>query len=136
MKYTEEDVKETVNETGWWNDCYVRIPTPKTTVSVQKDWVPLSLLISRSIQGVESRRLLRVLFDSGGTNILIHSKCLPKGASPVVLKDGPTKLKTMAGDFVSTPSTYLKDLVLPEFDKTRRVEGIRAFIFDAPCNYI
>jgi hypothetical protein len=76
-----------------------------------------------------------VLFDSGGTNTLIHSKCLPKGATPVVLKDGPTKLKTIAGDFVSTQSTYLKDLVLPEFDKTGQVEGIVAFIFDAPCNY-
>ena len=56
IEYEEED--ETVNENGWWNDCYVGIPTPKITASVNKDWVPSSLLISRSIQGVESRRLL------------------------------------------------------------------------------
>jgi hypothetical protein len=76
-------------------------------VSIPKDFVPSSLLIARSIQGVESKRLLRVLFDSGGTNTLINSSCLPRGATPRRLIDGPTKLKTIAGDFLSTRSVAL-----------------------------
>jgi hypothetical protein len=51
------------------------------------------------------------------------------------LTDGPKQLKTIASDFLSTCLVYLRDIVLPESDKTRSVEGIGAFIFDAPCNY-
>ena len=29
----------------------------------------------------------------------------------------------------------VRDIVLPEFDKTKHVDGVAAFVFDAPCRY-
>ena len=92
-------------------------------------------MIARTIQHTESRRLLRVLFDSGGSHTLIHSRCLPKGCSPIVNQTGAQSLQTIAGSFVSNRKVYVKELVLPEFDKTKRIDGIEAFVFDSPCNY-
>ena len=47
-----------------------------------------------------SRRLLIVLFDSGGTNTLIHSGCLPLGLTPTLLLESQA-LQTVAGTFSS-----------------------------------
>ena len=92
-------------------------------------------MIARTIQHTESRRLLCVLFDLGGSHTLIHSRCLPKGCSPIVNQTGTQSLQTIAGSFVSNRKVYIKELVLPEFDKTKRIDGIEAFVFDSPCNY-
>ena len=70
-----------------WNTTYTQtnIPVPKAIHKQRTDLVPSVLMICRSIQQQESKRLLRVLWDSGGSHSLIHSRVLPKGATPVVL---------------------------------------------------
>ena len=46
----------------------------------QPDSVPTSFLIARTINDCISMRLLRVLFDTGGTGCQFHSRALPKVA--------------------------------------------------------
>lgn len=121
-------------EDAWMFEHHMRIPIPKVTMSKPKNVVPSTLLVAASIQRHDSRRVLRVLLDSGGTNTLIHNRVLPRGAVPVA-GFGERKFRTIAGDFQSRRAVTLRDIVLPEFDKTRRVDDIEAYVFDSPCSY-
>ena len=58
-------------------DNYLSIPTPKTTPAKRKDEIPTTMMMAKWIQHNESRRLLKVLLDSGGSNTMIHASCLP-----------------------------------------------------------
>ena len=78
---------------------------------------------------------MKALFDSGGSNTLIHSSCLPPGATSIILEEGPTVMKTIAGNFLTMRKVYVKDLSMPEFDKCKQRDGVEAFVFDSPCNY-
>ena len=100
----------------------------------QTDVVPSTLMICQSVQQTESKRLMRVLLDSGGSHSLIHARMLPKGTNPVVLP-GPRNVNTIMGQFEANRKVYLRDIVLPEFDKTKRIDGLEAYVFDAPCRY-
>ena len=95
--------------------------------------VPVSLFAANTIQKKESRSLLRAMFDTGGSHTMIHAKVLPPGAVP--LTQEKRSFKTIAGNFLSGRLVYLDNIVLPEFDKTRRIDGINAFVFDEPCAY-
>jgi hypothetical protein len=64
---------------------------------------------------------------------MISSRMLPEGATPS-LEMGRT-FKTIAGNFFSGRSVSLSDIVMPEFDKTRKIDGIKAFVFGKPCAY-
>ena len=121
-----------------WNSTNERrvgsVPTPKTIANKRNDVIPSTLLVARRIQHKESKRLLRVLFDSGGSHTLIHSHCLPLGATPTLLS-AKQSLQTVAGTFASQRQVYLEEILLPEFDSKTRIEGLHAYVFDAPCNY-
>ena len=39
------------------------------------------------------------------------------------------------GQFQANRKVYLREIVLPEFDKTRRADGLEAYVFDSPCHY-
>ena len=118
-------------------------PVPKTTTRSKlkpyTDIIPSVLMMTRTIQEVESGKPLKVLLDSGGTHTMIHSSCLPKGATPHPLQDGARTLRTIAGDFMTTRTVDIKDLVFPEFDKTKRVNAfvgsvkIHVRVTDRPC---
>ena len=128
--------REQLEEEMWWREFehHTVIPTPKTIVPKRIDLVPTTLAACRTIQNQESKRVLTVLLDSGASHTVIHSSCLPVGATPVVMTE-KRKLETIAGSFDSTRSVFLRDIVLPEFDKTRHVDGVGAFVFDTPCRY-
>ena len=102
--------------------------------SMQQDLIPAMLLIARTIQHVPSMRLLKALGDSGGTATMIHKQALPKGCTLQVLVE-PLKSNTIMGTFQSKWRVYLKDLLLPEFDKNKRIEGQTALVFDEPHRY-
>ena len=125
----------TSDDEDWWRECYVGIPTPKTQARRRQNEVPTTLAVVKYIQNFESKRLMRVLFDSGGSHSLIHSSCLPPGACPSLLPEGKKALQTIAGTFQSQREVYCKGIALPEFNKTRSVDGVSCFVFDAPCNY-
>jgi transposase InsO family protein len=112
------------------------IPVPKAVRGNGKNEglsVPATLLATRTIQSQESRRVMRAMLDSGGSHTMISSRMLPKGATPT-LETGKT-FKTIAGNFFSGRSVSLSEIVMPEFDKTRKIDGIKAFVFDEPCAY-
>jgi hypothetical protein len=48
------------------------IPVPKQQPKANLDLVPSSLLVAKSVNGKSSLRLLKVLFDSGGTKTLFN----------------------------------------------------------------
>jgi len=65
------------------HDAHVGIPVPQqdTPPAENVDLSPTSLLVCKLIGGKESSKLLRVLFDSGGTKTMIHRRILPVGAT-------------------------------------------------------
>ncbi len=44
----------------------------------QSNLTPITIMVVDTISAVESRRLLKVLLDSGSTMTVINKKCLPK----------------------------------------------------------
>jgi hypothetical protein len=82
-----------------WVEC--NIPVPKQQPKANLDLAPSSLLAARTINGKPSSRLLKMLFDSGGTKTLFNRRCLPTGATPHML-DAPAIGTTAAGAFKST----------------------------------
>ena len=97
--------------------------------------IPSTLLVCRKIQNQESFVPMKILFDTGGSNTMIHERCLPLGATPSLLPNGNMKFQTVAGILSSTREVYLEDVVFPEFDKTKRINGTRAYVFNSNCNY-
>jgi hypothetical protein len=79
-------------------DIIYNIPTPKSAL---RDLVPSSILFARTIQGQCSAVLQKVLFDSGGTKTFINKRCLPRGATPTLLKT-PLQGITAAGRLTAT----------------------------------
>ena len=78
--------------------------------------------------------MLKVLFDSGGTKIFINSKCLPKGATPSLLSQ-PLQGITAAGRLTANRAVHLRDLVLPEFSCSKKIDDQWAFVFDSDSHY-
>ena len=65
---------------------------------------------------------------------MIHRNALPKGVNPMAL-DKRARMNTLAGTYESGGEVLLKNLRLPEFDKSRNIENQRALVFNANCRY-
>mmetsp|Transcript_1730 Transcript_1730/g.3805 ORF Transcript_1730/g.3805 Transcript_1730/m.3805 type:complete len:311 (+) Transcript_1730:1006-1938(+) len=119
------------------NDSLIRIPTPKQTMESthesmkKKKLTPTSLIQWGMIGGKESGRPLRVLFDSGGENTMIHERCIPKGATVTVLQN-VKPCTTVSGTFNANKIVEVRDGILPEFDRHRRILGKELTVFDSP----
>ena len=70
--------------------------------------IPSSQLMCKTINNHESRRLFKVLFDSGGSHTFIHSRCLPLGANATILQTGPQQMQTIAGNLTTNRHVFLK----------------------------
>ena len=117
-----------------WEQYETFVPVPKAKSTDSKDLIPCSMLLSRTINDVPSMRLLRVLFDSGGTATMIHRRALPRGCVPSLL-DKPITSTTVEGTFTTKTSVRLKGIQLPEFDQNKQIDDQGAFVFDGPCRY-
>ena len=73
------------------------------------------------------------LLDSGATGCWISRKKLPStiwtNKIPAITN------QTLAGNFTSNESITLKNVILPEFHRTRRLDALQAKIFDQSCCY-
>jgi len=98
--------------------------------AIDMDHIPMSFGTVREIQGKKSLESFLVLYDSGATGTWVHSRRLPKGATPQ-MTDKITG-STMAGTFVSQRSVTLTDTCFPEFHRGRHIESTNAHVFDAP----
>jgi transposase InsO family protein len=95
---------------------------------------PMSFIVAKTINGKTSMRLLRALFDSGGSATMIHERCLPKGCQPTVLTNYVTS-NTIAGNFTSEKCVHMQEITLPEFDRNKRIDQQGAFVFTGDCAY-
>ena len=96
--------------------------------------VPSTLFYPRRVNNMPNHKVLRSLLDPGGGTTLIRRESLPKGASPVNLPE-PRSMVTAAGIFHIKQKVYLSDIYLPEFNRTHKIVGIEAYIYDAPSQY-
>ena len=94
---------------------------------------PITIMIAKEMQNKESRRLLVAMFDTGGSHTMIHTRVLPQGIMHNL--EPSCTFRTLAGNFLSGRSVQLKDIVLPEFDSSRRIDDVKAYVFDEPCPY-
>lgn len=94
----------------------------------------MSFLVAKEINGKTSMRLLRVLFDSGGSSTWIHAKALPNGCTPTRCSN-PLRSQTIAGTFESDKFVQLLEITLPEFDRNKKIESQGAFVFDGNSAY-
>ena len=97
--------------------------------------IPSTLLVCRIIQNQEALMPTKMLLDSGASDTMIHSRCLPSGATPSIIPDGKTKFQTVAGLLDTNRKVFLDNIVFPEFDKTKRISGATAYVFDTECKY-
>ncbi len=96
---------------------------------IPKNETPATICMVNTIGAICSRRLFRILLDSGASCCLIKKSSLPNG---VVLKDlsNGKAIKTLSGHVMAQQVVTLCDIRLPEFDKNRRIEQQKALIFD------
>jgi hypothetical protein len=83
---------------------------------------------------LSGRFLLKVLFDSGSTKTFLNSHCLPKGATPTVMQH-PLHGITVTGRFTANQMVKLKDVILPKFSQTKRIDEQWALVFDSDFQY-
>ena len=72
--------------------------------------------------------------DSGSTSVFINRKRLPKGCVPSLLQRN-VHSQTAAGLFVVNSHVTLRDIILPEFGRSLKIESLHACVFDADCKY-
>jgi hypothetical protein len=87
-------------EQHWIDHFEFFVPLSKAKYEPREDLVPSSMLIIQQINNNASSRLLRIIFDSGGTTSMINDSALPKGCVPTLLEK-PISSKTIMGSFES-----------------------------------
>ena len=93
-----------------------------------------AMILVKSIQGIPCSRIMKVLFDSGGSASMINSKALPRGVQ--VSYDHKTNLvQTLAGVMQPTGKVGVKGIRLPEFDRSLVIDSHDFLIFNAECKY-
>ena len=81
----------------------------------------------RQLSAVKSRRLLKVLLDSGSTITLINNRCLPKHCK--THKTSRSRMvNTLAGSYNTSEVATIHNLRLPELDKNHKIDHTN-------CNY-
>ena len=98
---------------------------------------PVSICTANTIGTLRSRRIFRVLFDSGSNVSLIKRSCLPRNCKTKSLTSR-RQVATLAGKLLSKEVVIvtLRDIRLPEFDKNRQIDEHKCLVFDNDnCNY-
>ena len=100
------------------NGIVMNIPVPKCTEGTN---TPCSIMISELIGSSTSRRILRLLFDSGSNQSLIHKRVLPEVACVTTCKNlNPTT--TLGGKAQLNQTVTLEQFCFPDFNKNTKVE--------------
>ncbi len=78
-------------------------------------------MVADTIGTIKSRRLFKVILDSGSTTTLINKRCLPRKCQPC--KSSQSRIvNTLAGAYHSSAMVVMRNLRLPELDKNRNIE--------------
>ncbi len=70
---------------------------------------PVTIMVEDSIGAVRSRKLLKVLLDSGSTTTLINKKCLPKMCKPCQISQSRI-VNTLAGSYQLSAMVVMHNL--------------------------
>jgi hypothetical protein len=107
----------------------------KPKKNVLQNLTPVTIMMVDTISSVRSRRLLKILLDSGSTTTLVNKKCLPKKCRPCQISQN-RMVNTLIGSYQSPATVVMHNLRLPEHDKNRNVEQQKALIFQSDtCKY-
>jgi hypothetical protein len=107
----------------------------QTKKVVPQKLTPVTILVVDTISSVRSRRLQKVLLDSGSTATSINKRCLPRHCKPHEIFSSK-QVNTLAGTYTSTEVVIICNLRLPEFDKNRNVNQQKALVFQSEtCKY-
>jgi len=88
----------------------------------------------KSVNGVESNRFLKCLFDTGGSVSMAHRSVLPPGAA--LLQPSKTTIcNTIAGNYAPVGSLLGEGIKFPEFDANLTVDSQEFLVFDAKCSF-
>ena len=93
-----------------------------------------AMMVVKDLQGKPCSRLLKVLFDSGGSKSMCHRRILPMGARI----DQPrtrSLMRTLAGTYAPLGTVQMKGMRLPAFDKHRVIEEHQFHVFESDCRY-
>ena len=104
------------------------IPVPKGGTPRDTSLTPIIIMIVNSIGLKKSRAILKVLLDPGSTKTMISHKALPREAQLLPLQQ-EKKVTTLAGTMKTKNLVNLRDIRLPEFDKSCQIEEQKALIF-------
>jgi hypothetical protein len=94
----------------------------------------MTILAANTIGCCQSRKILKVLLDTGSEVILISPSVVPDAAIPKQISESKI-VKTLAGKLTSNQVVSLRHIRLPEFDRNGKIESKRCLIFDQPCRY-
>jgi len=83
---------------------------------------------------IQSRKLLKVLFDTESTTTLISRKAQPKDAVEIPLANS-RQVNTIAGSMKAEKLVRPRDISLPMFDNNRKIDKKKALVFDQECRY-
>ena len=102
----------------------------KINVLPSTNLAPITIMVVDTISAVKSRRLLKVLLDSGSTMTLINKKCLPKNCQ--TCKTSHSRMvNTLAGSYNTSEMVVMRNIRLPELDKNRNVDQQKALVFES-----
>ena len=96
---------------------------------------PATIATTNIINYVRSRRLLRVLFDSELMKTLVSRSTFPKGVVTQKLLSLDA-LSTIAGGISTVEMITVRNLRLPEFDATQRIEERKVCVLGSSCQYL
>ena len=121
-----------VQEVDNFQICINKLNNQHTDVNIiQQDLLPISLLVPIYIQNIPNHKVLKALFDSGGTISLIHEWILLPNIVPLI---GLTQnFTTLAREFQSNRQVLLEKIVLPEFKHTTYIDNQQCQVFSGPC---
>jgi len=129
-KSISTSTENTFNQTN--HHCYMtkEVHVKSTQISQNRYLTPVTIMVADTIRTVKSRRLLKVLLDSGSTTTLINKRCLPRKYKPCKTSQD-RMVNTLAGSYKSSAMVVMSNLRLPELDKNRNIEQHKALIFEA-----
>ena len=88
--------------------------------SLNKNLTPVTILVVDTIGTIKSRKLLKVLLDSGSTTTLINKKSLPRLCKPCQISQNRI-VSTLAGSYQTSAMVVMRNIRLPELDKNRNI---------------
>ena len=104
-------------------------------LSSKRNLTPVTIMVVDTIGTIKSRKLLKVLLDSGSTTTLINKRCLPRHCKPCQISQNRT-VNTLAGSYQSSAMVVMHNIRLPELDKSRNIEQQNALILESKtCKY-